>query len=47
MCDSCSERLQEKLSRKTRDTQGDFLNDHFPGVPADLDLSPTLSGLFH
>jgi hypothetical protein len=46
MCDSCSEKLQELLSKKTRDIQDDFVRDHFPGVPADLDLSPTLSGLF-
>jgi hypothetical protein len=45
MCETCTERLQEKLSRKTRDVQGDFIRDHFPGVPADLDLSPSFSGL--
>ncbi|MBI4585555.1 MAG: hypothetical protein HY717_16195 [Planctomycetes bacterium] len=46
MCEKCGERLQEKLSRKTREVQGDFIHDNFPGVPADLDLSPNLSGLF-
>jgi len=46
ICNDCSEKLQEVLSKKTRDANDDFIRDHFPGVPADLDLSPTLSGLF-
>jgi hypothetical protein len=45
MCEKCSEGLQDRLSRKTRDTQGDFIRDHFPGVPADLDLSPSFGGV--
>lgn len=45
MCEGCTERLQGELSGKTRDVQGDFLRDHFPGVPADLDLSPSFSGI--
>lgn len=45
MCEKCTERLQALLSRKTRDVQGDFIRDNFPGVPADLDLSPTLGGI--
>ncbi len=41
MCEKCSEQIQEKLSRKTRDVQGDFIRDNFPGVPEGLDVSPT------
>ena len=43
MCEKCSERLQEKLSRKTREAQGDFIRDNFPGVPEGLDVSPSPS----
>ena len=46
MCEKCSESLNENLSQKTRDIQADFVQDNFPGVPADLDLSPSLGGLF-
>ena len=46
MCEKCSEHLQEQLSQKTREVQGDFIRDHFPGVPADLDLSPSVGTLF-
>ncbi len=47
MCEKCSERLQGKLSRKTREAQGDFVRDHFPGVPEGLDVSPAPSfGVF-
>ena len=46
VCERCTEGLQEKLSKKTRDVQGDFIGDHFPGVPEGLDLSPSLSGIF-
>jgi hypothetical protein len=46
MCEKCSEGLQERLSRKTREVQGDFIRDHFPGVPANLDFNPSLSNLF-
>ncbi|MEM7235536.1 MAG: hypothetical protein AAF517_25410, partial [Planctomycetota bacterium] len=40
MCEDCSEGLQQKLSKKTRDIQGDFVRDFFPGIPADMDFSP-------
>ena len=40
MCEKCSIGLQENLSQKPRDIQGDFVNDNFPGVPEGLDLSP-------
>ena len=46
MCEKCSEHLQGELSEKTREVQGDFIRDHFPGVPADLDLSPSVGTLF-
>ena len=46
MCEKCSEHLQEQLSQKTREVQGDFIRDHFPGVPAALDLSPSVGTLF-
>ena len=45
MCEKCTDRLQELISRKTRDVQGDFIRDNFPGIPADFDLSPTLGGI--
>ncbi len=45
MCEKCGDGLQERLSQKTRDVQGDFVQDFFPGVPADLDLSPTFGGI--
>jgi len=43
MCEKCGERLQQKLSRKTREAQGDFIRDNFPGVPEGLDVSPAPS----
>jgi hypothetical protein len=43
MCEKCSESLQEKLSRKTREAQGDFVRDTFPGVPEGLDVTPAPS----
>jgi len=46
MCDACGEKLQGLLSQKTKDVQEDFVKDNFPGVPADVDFSPSLSGLF-
>lgn len=45
VCESCSENLQERLSPSTRDIQDAFVRDHFPGVPADLDLSPNVFGV--
>jgi hypothetical protein len=43
MCEKCTERLQGKLSRKTREAQGDFIKDNFPGVPEGLDVTPSPS----
>jgi len=45
MCEKCGEGLNGRLSQKTKDVQGDFIQDNFPGVPADLDLYPSLPGL--
>ncbi len=42
MCEACEERLQDSLSEKTRRAYDDFINRTVPGVPADLDLAPTL-----
>ena len=41
LCATCSEKLQSELSQKTRDRQEEFVRDNFPGVPADVDFSPT------
>ena len=43
MCEKCTEKLQGKLSRKTREAQGDFIKDNFPGVPEGLDVTPSPS----
>jgi len=43
MCEKCTERLQGKLSRKTREAQGHFIKDNFPGVPEGLDVTPSPS----
>lgn len=40
ICDECEDNLQNSLSKATRDRQGQFFRDHFPGIPADLDISP-------
>jgi hypothetical protein len=42
MCSGCEEKLQDSLSEKTRRAHDDFINRTVPGVPADLDLAPTL-----
>ncbi len=44
-CEPCTESLQLQLSQKTRDTQDEFIRDHFPGVPADMDVSPRVFGI--
>jgi hypothetical protein len=45
LCQACGDKLQNRLSRKTREAQDDFIRQNFPGVPADLDMSPVLGGL--
>ncbi len=42
MCNQCEDKLQELLSEKTRDIHGNFIKDHFPGVPTSKDFHPTL-----
>jgi hypothetical protein len=44
MCDACQLYLNERISKKTRDIRDEFIRDNFPGVPTDLDLSPTFGG---
>src|SRR5690606_12503845 len=46
MCEPCALGLQESLSAKTREIQSDFLRDHFPGIPTNLDFRPTFGGCF-
>jgi hypothetical protein len=42
VCGTCEEAIQELLSEQTRRAHDDFLNRTFPGVPAGLDLAPTI-----
>jgi hypothetical protein len=35
ICGSCTEHMNSLLSQKTRDVWRDFINENFPGVPAD------------
>ena len=44
VCETCSESLQERLSKATRDLQDEFIRDHFPGVPENIDFSPSVFG---
>jgi hypothetical protein len=37
VCESCHESVQQKLSRATRERFGEFIRDHFPGVPENID----------
>ena len=41
ICDPCNESLNEKLSKKTRESYGDFIDTHFPGVPVEWEV-PTV-----
>lgn len=45
LCERCSDHLQSRLSKKTRDAQEGFIRDNFPGIPADMDFSPALGGI--
>lgn len=42
ICHQCTESLEQLLSEKTRKVMGDFVDDKFPGVPAEFDLLPLL-----
>ena len=46
LCDHCGDRLQQQISPKTRETQDEFLRDHFPGLPGARDLNPSFGGMF-
>lgn len=35
ICGGCTETMNELLSEKTRGVWGDFINDNFPGIPAE------------
>lgn len=37
MCSACSSRIQDNLSRKTRDAWGEFMRDNVPGVPFEME----------
>jgi hypothetical protein len=37
MCSACSSKVQEQLSRKTRDAWGEFMHDNVPGVPMEME----------
>ncbi len=45
LCDRCGEKLQARLSKKTKESQEDFIRNNFPGVPAEMDLNPTFCGM--
>ena len=37
VCEKCHESVQSKLSKKTREIFGQFVETHFPGVPENID----------
>jgi len=41
VCETCHESVQKKLSTKTRENFGTFVETHFPGVPENID-SPVI-----
>ena len=41
VCGECNARVQENLSRKTREAWGDFVAQNFPGVPDALEPETT------
>ncbi len=45
MCNACNEGISETLSRKTREAFGDFIEDNFPGVPAEWETPVAPLGL--
>jgi hypothetical protein len=40
LCETCAEKVQENLSRKTRDRMGDFRNDVLDLCPDELSFEP-------
>ena len=45
-CEACMLAMNEKLSEQTRRRWRDFVDDHFPGVPADALPDPTRVPVF-
>ena len=41
ICERCEDEIHEALSEKTQDVHDDFVRDHFPGLPAEIDFSFT------
>jgi uncharacterized protein with PIN domain len=41
ICGECNGRMQERLSRKTREAWGDFVEQNFPGVPTAMEPETT------
>lgn len=37
VCETCHDGVQQRLSRSTRERFGEFIRDHFPGVPENID----------
>jgi len=46
LCSPCIELTNELVSKKTRDVWRDFINDNFPGVPADALPDPSRVPVF-
>jgi hypothetical protein len=42
MCDPCTEEINERLSQKTQEINGEFLSTYFPGIPAEWQDSPII-----
>ena len=42
LCQSCMEAMEELISEKTRKTMGDFIENKFPGIPAEFTPFPML-----
>ncbi|MEM7144332.1 MAG: hypothetical protein AAF591_04310 [Verrucomicrobiota bacterium] len=46
VCGPCVEKMNELVSKKTRDVWDRFVQDNFPGVPADFEPVPSDTPLF-
>ncbi len=42
ICHKCMEKMQELISEQTRKTMGDFIENNFPGIPAEFNPAPLL-----
>ncbi|MHC4778413.1 MAG: hypothetical protein ACYTFG_07560 [Planctomycetota bacterium] len=38
ICEPCNESINERLSKKTKDTYGEFIETNFPGIPAEWEV---------